>query len=261
MVEKVRGGALRPAPHGVRWRCANSDRSNGTCRKDRESLFKMQLSFSLIPEALRDFEAAIAPPRLQRFMENDPCPHKALRCYVWNARLCEEFYLPLQTAEVSLRNAIAETLARRFSRTWHLGTSVPSLLTVKYREHLAEVVQRETLRKGNALTVDHIVSGLSFGFWLNLMTTRYKNQLWQQGLRRSFPHAPANLNLSDSYDKIDQLRRFRNKVAHHFAIFDQSPMKEYNNLLEVTGWVSPTAVWFIRQMANPAKVINARPKY
>jgi len=38
-------------------------------------------------------------------------------------------------------------------------------------------------------------------------------------------------------------------------------MKEYNNLLEVTGWVSPTAVWFIRQMANPAKIINERPKY
>lgn len=196
MVKKVRGGALRPAPHGVRWRYANSDRSNGTWQKYRESLFKMQLSFSLIPAALRDFEAAIAPARLQRFMENDPCPHKALRCYVWNARLCEEFYLPLQTAEVSIRNAVAETLARRFTRNWHLGTSVPALLTAKHREHLAEVVQRETARKGNALTVDHIVSGLSFGFWLNLMTVRYKNQLWQQGLRRSFLHAPQTLILA-----------------------------------------------------------------
>lgn len=219
----------------------------------------MQLSFSLTPESLKDFECAIAPARLARFADDSACLHKAMRCYVWNARLCEEFYLPLQTAEVCVRNAIAATLERRFTRNWHLGTSVPGLLTEKYRTHLEEVVKREAARKGDAMTVDHVISGLTFGFWVNLMTARYSNLLWQQGVRRCFPSAPPELGLNDAHSKIDQLRKFRNKVAHHFAIYDQSPLREYNNLLEVLGWVSPTSVWFVKQMSNPAKVINQRP--
>lgn len=193
-------------------------------------------------------------------MDDEDCPHKAMRCYVWNARLCEEFYLPLQTAEVCVRNAISATLERRFTRNWHLGRSVPGLLTEKYQGHLADVVKRETTRKGADLTVDHIISGLSFGFWVNLMTSRYDKQLWQQGVRRSFTHAPNDLTLVKAHEKVNQLRQFRNKVAHHFAIYDQSPLKEYNNLLDVLGWVSPTAVWFVKQMSNPARVINQRPK-
>lgn len=182
-----------------------------------------------------------------------------MRAYVWNARLCEEFYLPMQTAEVCVRNAIAGVLVRRFTANWFDSRIVQSLLTEKYRSHLDEVVKRERRNQGQKFTGDHVISGLSFGFWVNLMTARYEKLLWQQGLKRNFEHAPDELSLADAHLKIDQLRRFRNKVAHHFAIYDRSPTSEYRNLLEVLSWISPTAVWFVKQMSNPARVISSRP--
>ena len=220
----------------------------------------MQLSFSLTPESLTDFETAISSARLDRFLDGGNCRHKATRMYVWNARLCEELYLPLQTAEVAIRNSIAATLTRRFSANWHSSPSVLNQLTPKYQDHLKDVISREKARKKAAFTTDQVVSGLSFGFWANLMTSRYKNWIWQQGVNRTFLHAPANLSLTDAHKKVDQLRRFRNMVAHHYAIFDQSPVREYANLLEIVSWISPTSVWFVKEMSNPAKIISQKPK-
>lgn len=187
------------------------------------------------------------------------CKHHALRMYVWNARLCEEFYIPLQTAEICVRNAISETLTRRFTRGWYASPTMNGFLTEKYRKELAEIVRREQQRKGAEFTVDHVVSGLSFGFWVHLITSRYDSHLWMQGVQRTFPHAPATLDREKAHEKIDQLRRFRNMVAHHYAIFDRGPLREYQNLEAVLGWVSPDSVWLIRQLSSPARVINTRP--
>ena len=124
----------------------------------------MQTGFSLLPGPLTELEAGISLARLQRFMGPDGCKHSALRTYLWNSCLCAELYFPLQTAEVCLRNAIAGTLQRRFTANWFDGTTVPNMLTGKYRDHLAEVVSRERHRKGAQFSVDHVISGLSFGF-------------------------------------------------------------------------------------------------
>lgn len=219
----------------------------------------MQLNFSLLEPSLTNLESAISPARLQRFMGATGCRNAALRTCIWNSRLCAELYFPLQTAEICVRNAISGTLSRRFTRTWFDGQSVQNLLTEKYRTHLAEVVSREKASKGASFDENHVISGLSFGFWVNLMTSRYKHHLWQQGIPRTFLHAPVGLTLKDAHKKIDQLRVFRNKVAHHYAIYDRSPTAEYANLLEIVGWVCPTTQGFIKQMSNPAKVLVERP--
>lgn len=221
----------------------------------------MQHSFECPPDKLSQIEAAMSQARLTRFAPDESsCRNHALRMYVWNARLCAEFYIPLQTAEICIRNAIADTLTRRFTSGWYNSKAVNGFLTDKYREELAKIVQREQSRKGAKFTVDHVVSGLSFGFWVHLITARYENHLWQQGVRRTFPHATPDITRDIAHQKIDQLRRFRNKVAHHYAIFDRSPLKEYQNLEVVLGWVSPDSVWLIRQICSPARVINTRPK-
>ena len=203
----------------------------------------------------------MSPARLARFTSPEiGCKHHALRMYVWNARLCEEFYIPLQTAEICVRNAIADTLKRRFTQGWYASPTVNGFLTEKYRNELAEIVRREKKRKAINFTADHVVSGLSFGFWVNLLTSRYEKHLWQHGIRRSFPHATQDIDREKAHQKIDQLRKFRNMVAHHYAIFDRSPLREYQNLERVLGWICPDSVWLIKQLSSPSRVINSRPK-
>lgn len=197
--------------------------------------------------------------RLARFTPATGCKHHALRLYVWNARLCEEFYIPLQTAEICVRNAIADTLKRRFGPGWYSSPQVLGFLTEKYRAEVIEITRREQLRKSASFTGDHVVSGLSFGFWVHLMTSRYEKHLWQMGVARSFSYAPSTLDRDTAHAKVDQLRKFRNMVAHHYAIFDRWPLREYQNLETVLGWISPESVWLCRQLSSPPRVINRRP--
>ena len=220
----------------------------------------MQYPFSCTPGTFTELERAFSNARLSRYLPAaGGDKHLALRLYVWNARLCEEFYLPLQTAEVCVRNAIADTLVRRYGEGWYSSPAVHNLLLERHSAELNEVARSEQLERGINFTRDHVVAGLSFGFWVGWMTSRYQNHIWMMGVNRSFPNAPANLALGDAHAAVDQLRRFRNKVAHHHAIFDRQPIAEYQNVERVLNWVSPAALWLTRQLSSPSRVINKRP--
>lgn len=204
----------------------------------------------------------MAPARLARFAAGTGGDkHRAFRQYVWNARLCEEFYLPLQIAEISIRNAIHKTLTRRFGEDWPSNAGFIAQIPDRYKDEVRKVVNDERIAKGRGFTVDHVVAGMTFGFWVHLLTARYDELLWQGGVKRSFPHIARNVTREDVYVKVDQLRVFRNRVAHHFAIFDRRPMGEYQNLLELLSLICPDTEWAVKQLANPARVINARPRF
>jgi hypothetical protein len=129
-----------------------------------------------------------------------------------------------------------------------------------YQNELAKVVTDEMKGRGARFAIDHVVAGLTFGFWVRLLTRRYDNILWQGGVSRSFPHVKKGVSRADMHDKSERLRTFRNKVAHHYAIFDRGPKAEYQNLTEIVETICPDTLWLMRQLANPDRVINARPR-
>ncbi len=220
----------------------------------------MQPSFSLINEAMTNVEHIISPARLGRFSGTvDGDRNKALRLYVWNSRLCEEFYLPLQIAEISVRNNIHYTLTRRYTNQWYSNSAIVDQLTAKYKSELQKKVEERKRAKGKAFTVDHVVAGMTFGFWVNLLTSRYENLLWQQGMKRSFHCISDEMSRETVYKKVNQLRVFRNKVAHHYAIFDRRPSAEYQNIQDIVSWSCHDTLLFMKQVSNPSKIINMRP--
>src|SRR3546814_9403474 len=172
----------------------------------------MQYPFSCLPDALSAIEATLAPARLARYLpEAKGDKHLALRLYIWNARLCEAFYIPTQFAEVAVRNAVHKPVRSRFGEEWYQGTSFKSLLPKHHQEELAAVVEAEKRSRGGAFTGNHVIAGLSFGFWLNLLTSRYEKHLWQTGLQKSFPLIPSRTTRQYAYDRLNQLSLFRNK--------------------------------------------------
>lgn len=221
----------------------------------------MQTPFSLTNPVLNNFENVISPARLARFSGTvGGDKHKAFRLYIWNSRLCEEFYLPLQFAEISIRNNIHYTLTRRYTANWYCNPAIIDQLTDKYRKEIAGKILQQKQASGPNFTVDHVVSGMTFGFWVHLLTARYDNILWQQGMKRSFPNVPTNFTRANAHAKADQLRLFRNKVAHHYAIYDRKPAAEYQNIQDIISWSCTDTLWIMRQVSNPSKIINARPK-
>nr|WMC97385.1 hypothetical protein RAR13_01315 [Aminobacter aminovorans] len=220
----------------------------------------MQYPFSCVQNTFDCIEKTLSPARLARYLPAaNGDKHLALRLYVWNARLCEAMYLPLQTAEVAVRNAVQIPVGKRFKNQWYTNPKFLNLLPARMKGELEETVRKETKKRGAALTQDHIVANLSFGFWANLMTRAYDKHLWAIGVRQSFPGAGAREDREAIYQMLDQMRSFRNEVMHHYAIFDRGPQAKFQNVLHITKMVCPETHWLSLHLSRVSQIINARP--
>lgn len=222
----------------------------------------MQYPFSCTPAVRTAIENTLSPQRLGRYLvaaKDDP--NLAMRLYVWNARLCEAYYLPCQFAEVAVRNRLHFLLQRRFACDWHRDPAFVSPLPVRWKNELDFAIKDCTRDHGRAMTVNHIVGSMSLGFWCHLLTSAFDHVLWLNGFRRAFPHISRQYERQDVYDRVNQLRQWRNRIAHHGAIFDKGPAAELQNIQEVVGWVCPDTAWFMRRISTVSQVINKRPRF
>lgn len=221
----------------------------------------MQYAFSCTPTTYGAIEATLSQPRLTRYLTAaNHDRHLALRYYVWNARLCEEFYIPTQIAEVAFRNALAKGLQNRFGANWHTATTLSSTLPQRLQRELRKAITDESLKHGANFTADHIVSAISLGFWVHLTTKSPRNYIWQGSLSAQFPNLPIGTPEEAIHDAADGLRKFRNRIAHHNAIFDKRPTAEYRNIQDILSWICPETLWLVRQLSNPARIVSQRPK-
>lgn len=220
----------------------------------------MQYPFSPLPKVLSALEATMSPARLARYLgASKGDKYHALRLYVWNARLCEEFYIPLQFSEVSLRNSIHQRLTILYGNNWFDEPRFTGAIPDRHKNEIAKVAADERQKRGLAFTADHVVAGMSFGFWQNLLGKRLQFILWCDGIGAAFPHLPNGLGRNDVYMRLERLRKFRNAVMHHYAIFDKAPTQEYRNILTLLQWMCPETLWLVSELANPAAVLQRRP--
>jgi hypothetical protein len=219
----------------------------------------MQYPWSPVPKALAGIEKTMSPARLARFTPGSGDKNHALRIFVWNARLCEEFYIPLQMTEVSLRNGITRRLVGQYGNDWFQDHRFITTIPDRHKDEIREVTASEKMKRGGSFTGDHVIAGLSFGFWLNLMGNSVAHILWKQSLYAPFPNLPAGVTRNDIYLRLDQFRKFRNAVMHHYAIFDKGPVAEYQNIRTLVGWMCSDTLWLMHELANPAAIIQQRP--
>jgi hypothetical protein len=211
-------------------------------------------------QVLDAIEKTMSPARLARFMPLGGDRTQALKTYVWNARLCEEFYIPLQLTEVSYRNGVVRRLIGHYGPGWFQDHRFISTIPDRHKDELRDVTLTEKTKRGASFTVDHVIAGLSFGYWLNLMGHSVAHILWKQSLYAPFPHLPKDTTRENVYLRLEQFRRFRNSVMHHYAIFDKGPVAEYNNIRVLVGWMCPHTLWLMSELSNPAAVLQQRPQ-
>lgn len=222
----------------------------------------MQQPFSCTPLTYSQLERSFSQARLGRYLTDaKEDKNYALRLYIWNVRLCEAFYLPTQFAEITVRNAIHGALCEKFGTNWNLQGSFLCTLPNRLRTELEVVTKTERFAYGTETTINHIVSGLSFGFWLHLLTKNYDDVLWPIYFSSFFPNKPDNIDRKKLYDRLDAIRTFRNRLAHHKPIFDRKPKSEYSNLLEVVCWVCRDMRWFITTLSRVDQTIALKPRF
>ena len=220
----------------------------------------MQYHFSCVPQVFRSIEDTLSKPRLSRYMPaSSGNPQFALRLYIWNIRICESFYLPCQIAEVSLRNAVFKALNTRYGVDWYLQGRFTCNLPDRHKDDLNKAINDSKQEHGRNVTPNHIVARLTLGFWIHLFTKNFEHLLWKNGFAIAFPNLPPHYNRMTIYEKIEQFRNFRNRSAHHFAVFDKRPVSQYQNIIEIIKWTCLDTAWLSTELSRVPSVINQRP--
>ena len=183
----------------------------------------------------------------------------AFSLYLWNCALCEAFYLPLHVAEVTCRNAIHARLLNRLGEQWFDADLFHNIVSDRHGSDLNDVIDDERRVHGVLMTSHHLVSSLSFGFWQHLLTRRFERLLWPRGMKDFFPNLPNSMGRSEMYDRVEIVRKWRNRIAHHRAIFDQGPTKRYQETLQLVRWVSHDVSDWLTASSRVSAAIAIRP--
>ena len=153
---------------------------------------------------------------------------KAYRLYKVNIKLSEAFYPILSVLEVSLRNAVNETLKVHFNDPYWFKNSLP----VEFLPFVSDATQKLTAQR-KSITADRIIAELNFGFWNRLFNRHYTGLLWKP-LRLIFQNTPKHLRQRDTIaDALYHIRTLRNRIYHYEPIFGnlQDIEKQYNEML------------------------------
>ncbi len=208
--------------------------------------------------AFHALERAFSPERMQTYLAAAGGDHAtALRLYARNAQLGAAFHGPLQAFEVALRNAMHARLEERYGRRWY--TNPAAGLDSHAHDSMAGV-----LRHGAGVqTADRFVASMSLGFWVRLVgrggsvnggrKADYDRTLWRPALHRAFPGHPRR----QVQQRLNDLRRLRNRIAHHEPIVGRDPHKDHDDLLEAMGWISSDVRAWIERHSNLPDVLRA----
>jgi hypothetical protein len=221
----------------------------------------MQLTFSCTEATYSCIENTLSSARLGRYLaEAKGDKHLALRLYIWNITLSKALYFPAQICEVAIRNAVHTALRDKHSEDWHQRGSFLCTLPARLKLELNTTLADERGIYGTRMDTNHLVSGLSFGFWVHLLTKNYEDVFWPKYFKVCFPHMPKKETRQGLYDKVDKVRLLRNRIAHHKPIFDRAPNVEYQNLLTLISWVCPETYWLATSLSTVHQTISAKPR-
>ena len=156
---------------------------------------------------------------------------RALQLYTRNAALGAAFYGPLQALEVTLRNGVHRAMTSAHGNFWFDSR----LLRRSQAEAVSKVKKELDWNRGPQLP-GRVVAELSLGFWVALFARRYESDLWRPTLHRCFTPTPARSKL---HRQLDELRRLRNRIAHHEPILHRSLQADHGAILRALRMLSP----------------------
>ncbi len=159
--------------------------------------------------------------------------------YERNTRLSESFYTPLQSLEVCLRNTIDNCMGLSFGADWLQNGRAPLAADATGAVH--DVLWK--IKTPTSARAEDLVAEMKFAFWVSLLGPRYDATLWRMALHHGF-RKQGGKRRSDVHGRLNALRRFRNRIAHHEPIFQHDLLTKHAEILEAIGWMcNETRAW------------------
>lgn len=196
-------------------------------------------------------ERTLSRERLTKYLaESGNDLNASLSLYERNTRLSEAMYSPLQSLEVCLRNSISHEMRLAYGADWLTNGNVP------FAANAQRMITDAAAECGHGYTPSDLVAELKFSFWVGLTGPGYDATLWRSALYKAFG-AQGSKKRARVNGRLNALRRFRNRVAHHEPVFGTANQLHVE-CIETIGWMCPdTQAWashhsrFIAVYAEP----------
>jgi hypothetical protein len=174
---------------------------------------------------------AISPDRFKTYLASaGHCEERALKPYLWNAKLGEAFHMPIQAVEIALRNRINLALSNGFTPNSWKCKNLFDLLDEERKADLTRVFRRIRNRELE-LHTGQIVAGLSFGFWVGILDGRYNPPIWSGQLRAAFPFLPADRARKNLHSSVRNIAALRNRIFHHEPLTGRDNLSDFSELI------------------------------
>ncbi|MDR2963386.1 MAG: Abi family protein [Bacteroidales bacterium] len=160
-----------------------------------------------------DYETAFSTPRIGKYLYAcNGDKNKTVILYRYNIKLCQKFYGVLSVFEIVLRNAIDTHFKTQLHDNDWLSTQSQNGFLLNYQDTVLK--ERDKLISSGKYTHDKLLASLSLGIWTFLFSRNcYKNS--GKTLLQIFPNKTHGLNQRNIYAELDEIRIFRNRIAHH----------------------------------------------
>jgi hypothetical protein len=216
-------------------------------------------------EKISAVNAALSLPRMTTYIAAAGVSQEddlsALELYAWNAAISGALLAPLHICEVVIRNAVADALEAVYGNRWPWSLTFERSLPA----HSVGYNPQKDLQSARsvATTTGMVIPELKLVFWQKMFTRRYDARLWDIHLKRVLP----NLDVAQSvaslrqvvYFDLEQLRKLRNRIAHHEPIFSRNLNDDLTKVMELVRFrCSITAQW-MKENNQANSVIAAKP--
>ncbi len=165
----------------------------------------------------------------------------AIQLYEYNTRVSESLYGVTQALEIACRNACHSRISKDTgSPCWY------DSIGLDQKESQSVLDAKNNIQRwGKQVVPARVVAELTFGFWVRLFSPGYEKRLWVPHLYKAFPHLPKPAR-SRIFDRMEKIRKLRNRIAHHEPIIGRPLRREYDDILEAIGWICPVTERWIQ---------------
>jgi hypothetical protein len=211
---------------------------------------------AISPARIATYETAVGMP--------PPESMAALDLYAWNASISGAMLIPLHVCEVTIRNAVATAIESVYGAEWPWSVGFERSLPDPKQSFSPK---RDLLSARNKYTATKatgkVIAELKFAFWQSIFTNRHDKRFWEPSLLAIFPNMDSAKTIEQRrkmiYDDLEQLRRLRNRIAHHEPIFSRVLADDYSKIVELVRFrCAMTAAW-LEQNQTVVKTLATKP--
>lgn len=163
--------------------------------------------------------------------------HNMVLFYMDIQAIYAQFFMPMQALEITLRNKLHSYQTKHYGSNNWFGKLFNEDFCTEKSENAFNTTKRFALKEFKEKGIltrrpspEDYVSRLNFGFWVELLSSDYRNtQFWQYYAKDIFPNK-NKVKIGAIYDSLSRILSIRNRLYHYEPLWDTS--LKFNNTAE-----------------------------